>query len=237
MSVGKFYLFSICVFIFTIGCAITTKDRGSESSLAAGSAAQPETSAELSLSEDRKQIEELRKDIPEPKKTDNELLRETLALLGEVSEPPQKHRDRFEKMIRKIRNDYQKQSRKTREAFTKNERQKREDFLNKLKEDRAEFLDDKPDKRRRDKFFNEQEVKRREFTAEERDLRQEFEGDAREKERDFSGLVREKTNEFYRELKLYEKRYQDWQKNEQLKRSGQNTNPTPTYKPIGTEDN
>lgn len=211
LSVGKKLL---VIILMLSGCALKTKERsqGASSELDANS-------EEVSFLSDNKEIEELRKNIPEQKKADNDLLRETLMLLGTVEKPPHKHREHFDNLIRRIRNDHQKKMRKAREDYSRKEKNAREDFLRKLKEEREDFNSDKPDRLKRERFIQEQERRRRDFTANERDKRQQFDGDMRQKESDFSALMRDRTNEFYRELKLYEKRYTEWKRAEELKKS------------------
>ena len=113
-SVGKIFLFSI----------------GLASIPALGLAADE---AEVSLKDDRRSIEELRQNIPPEIRAENDALKESLALLGEVKKSPQEHREKFDRKMREMREKKRKERQKTRQEFSKNERTKRDKFLKELK--------------------------------------------------------------------------------------------------------
>lgn len=167
-----------------------------------------------SLAEDRKQLEELRQQVPAEQRTKNDELAFVLNLLSEVKRPPSEIRNRFDSAVRKRRDLFNKDAGREREDFTKQERKKREDFLAEQKKNRDEFLVLKPKKDERDEFFQRSEEKRKSFFQNEREKRSDFESDMRERRKSFEDYVREKTDAFNQELRSYSKKYDEMRKRE-----------------------
>ena len=219
LSVGKYCLVLVSFVLATLGLAgcsgMKTVDRPESMSSSAQPSEVKSTGAngEVSLAGDRKSIEEMRKNIPEPVRTENDLLRETLNMMGgEVKERPEKIRNRFNKQMRKMRNKYTKESRKKREKHKKEARKKRERFLKELKKEREDFNDRKPTREQRKDFYNEQDEKRKEFFADERDKQKDFTSTMREESNDFNAMVRDRNRAFNREHRIYKKKYDEHQK-------------------------
>lgn len=274
-SVGKIFLQLICVALslaFAVsGCTIVQKGRSGESpsssesngdSVAANAIpsaselANPDTGfGETSIREDIETLADLRKDIPEQKRRENDALKEVLSLLGEVKAPPEKHREKFNRTMRNMREKRRRQMTKTRDNFNKRERKDRETFLKNLKEAREDFTQKKNDRDERKEFYDEQDEKRREYFANERDARREFESEMRQSDSDFNAFYREKTDEFHKELRIYTQQYQDLQKRLKEKEKSKTgayvpgsgsksgaavqtagASPTATYEKLATED-
>jgi hypothetical protein len=196
-SVGRFFRVSILGLIY----------------VGLGLAYAADSTSEVSLKDDQRSIEELRANIPPEVRAENDALKETLSLLGEVKLPPQKHREKFDRQMREIREKGRKARQKEREQFSKNERTKREKFLKEMKEARTAYM--KRNVKSRDdrkEFFDNQDLKRKEYFDQERDARKEFDSTARQQESDANAFHREKTEEFRKELRSYTDRYNDWQK-------------------------
>lgn len=220
-------------------CQMSTKPRTQPLKVSSQiEAAKDKLDGEVSLSGDEKTIEELRKNIPEPKRTDNDLLRETLALLGEVKDPPRRHSDRFNKMVREINNDRRKQDRKLRDNFSKTERKERDAFLKKIKEDRDNFNKKKVTREQRKEFYDEQDEARKDFFANQRDGRKEFDAEQRSQSSDFKAYLKDRTDDFRRELKVYTIKYNDMEKRkrEELKAKEKAARENRSYKPLKTEE-
>jgi hypothetical protein len=224
-SVGKKFLgLVIGLALFVSGCTIVQKSREDGGPVETGSVATPKTAAaaespepavadgEVSIREDMTTIEDLRKNIPEQKRQENDALKNVLSLLGEVKAPPAQHRDKFNRVMRDMREKRRREAQKTRENFNKKERKDREAFLKDLKESREKFNKSKTDKDERKDFYNDQDMRRREFFANERDARKEFESEIRQQDSDFNAFYREKNDEFNKELRIYTQSFNDLQK-------------------------
>lgn len=167
---------------------------------------------EVSLKGDQQTVEELRKSIPPDVRAENDSLKEILSLLGEVKDPPNRHRERFDRLMRKIREDKRKEHKKERDSFSKNERKAREKFLKEQKSDREKFVRKKAPRDEQKEFYANQDARRKEFFDQERDSRKEFESERRQIESDFNAYHKEKLEEFRQELRSYTERYNDFKK-------------------------
>ncbi len=239
--------------ISSLGCEIATKDRPRPVGAESASNNKPEElkkieeklGPEVSLTGDQKTIEELRENIPAEKRADNDLLKETLNMMGEVKLPPNRHRDKFNKLLRKIRNDRRKEDRKLRADFSKDERKTREKFMKQLKEDREKFNKRDTDREGRKEFYDEQDEKRKEFYAKQRDARKEFDAEMRAKSSDFKAYLKERQDEFNYEYRIYTKKYNEWKKQQDEARRARtqstrqrssHTGNQPQYEQLRTEE-
>lgn len=184
-----------------------------------GEARPGEVAEEVSLKADRGQFAELRKQIPEETRRENDELAFVLELMARGDEEPGRIRDRFNKALRDRRSKHDKDLRKQREEFTKQERKSRDSFLKAQAKERESFLrstrgqkhsDELADERQ--EFFKTQDEKRREYFANERDARKEFESRLTEARRAFEDYAREKTNHFNQEYRAYASHYYERKK-------------------------
>lgn len=242
-SEGKFCRLYVCLVLTGLmGCATGTKlsdikKRPPEApELKAPSLVPEPLSAETSLSEDRNELDELRKNIPEEKRRDNDELKEILFFTGELKDPPHRVRDRFNQITRRLREKHRKEVSRIRTQFNKDEKSYRDQFYKKLKDERDEFLEKKVTREKRQKFFDEQDSKRREFQSDERDRRHQFTADLKMKEDDFNQSLRDKTNEFNQEYKNYVQRYTEHQKNLKLKKEKESRPPEGYVEQLKTGD-
>lgn len=162
---------------------------------------------ETSLIEDQSQIEALRQNIPVEKRTENNDLKEILSYMGEIKDPPQRIREKFNRILWRVREKHRIEVQRIRENFNKEEKSYRDQFYTSLKKEREEFLKSRVSHPDRKKFFDEQDTKRREFTADERDRRHQFTADLKMKVDDFNQTLREKINEFNQEYRVYSQKY------------------------------
>lgn len=234
-SVGKFCrMFLWSSFVFILSCAVVTVERPAKTQPTSEPVSTPtekKAKPEVSLAEDRKTVEELRQNIPEPIRSDNDLLKETLSLLGEVKLPPQRHRQRFDRLMRKIRDKHQKQTRKEREQFTKKQKKDRDQFLATLKKEREEFKDKKTERDERKEFYDQQDARRKEYFANERDARKEFDSEMHSRNSDFNALMRDRQKDFSEELRVYKKNYDEMLKQKKAERKRSVTAPPTTKEP------
>ena len=178
-----------------------------------------EVADEVSLRADRSEVADLRKDIPDDVKKENDELALVLSMMKDGTDEPGKVRDRFNTAVRKKREKFDKTMRKQRDDFTKTERKTREEFLKNLKSERDSFVSGR--KRTADarkEFFDDQDVKRRDFFSDQTDKRREFESEVNEERKTFEDYVREQTNRFNQEHREYSTAYYDRQKAEALKK-------------------
>jgi hypothetical protein len=205
---------SILSFISLVACGVTSKHSTEDKK----ANAPVEVSDEVSLKADRSQYADMRKDISEEVKKENDELAIVLDMLTKGDEEPNKIRDRFDKAIRSRRDKEDKILRKKRDDFTKNERKSRDEFLAKLKSDRDEFVKRKMTSEERKKMFDDQDTKRHEYFADEQDKRREFESDISENRKTFEDYAREKQNKFNSDLREYTTNYYERQKGLALKK-------------------
>lgn len=158
---------------------------------------------EVSLSEDRKHLDELRKNIPEEIKQENDELAFVLKLFDDKKRNPTTIQREFNRRVSSVRKKSQRHYRKLRKDFDKEEKAKRKVFLKKAKEKRTKFLDKKPNKEKRDDFFTEERSGRKEFFAEEREKRRDFESETRAKQKEFESQLRDRRKEFDQRMKEF----------------------------------
>ena len=167
-----------------------------------------------SLQADRQALADLRQNIPEDKKRENDELALILGMMSEVKKSPSDIRSRFDSVLRKKRELFNKDMTKEREAFTKDERKKRDDFMKSQREAREMFNREKHTRDEKNEFFRDLDQKRSETSSVERDRRADFEADVRERRKNFEDYIREKQNEFNQENRAYTKRYEEMKKQE-----------------------
>ncbi len=208
------FILGLCVgfCMLSSSCAVKTFDRGDEPAKPSAEsvgreAIDPLRSGEVSLAADRRELDELRRDLPDDVKRQNDELALVLSFLKDGDEDPNKLRDRFQSALRKKREAVDKSQRRRREDFSRSEREAREKFTTEQKSEREEFLSRKRESSARQKFFDQQDEKRRRFHADAQERRKDFEALITEERRDFESMVREKTNFFNQEWRGYRERW------------------------------
>jgi hypothetical protein len=148
------------------------------------------------LQEDRKAFEEVRSQVPEEKRIENDELAYIENLFENPLEKPAKIRDRFYKLLAKKRIKFSKDLTKRREAYVKEERKNREQFTKDIEAQRNEFKRRKTTTDERKEFFSDIELKRKDFYANQKEKRDDFEAQMRDDRKNFEDYAREKTNDF-----------------------------------------
>ncbi len=156
----------------------------------------PLVQPDYKLQEDRKAFEELRSEVPEDKKTENDELAYMEKLFENPLEQPNRIRDRFYKLISKKRDKFSKDLTKKREAYVKVERKDRDQFTKELEAQRKDFKSKKTEADERKNFFADLELKRKDFYANQKEKRDEFEAQMRDDRKNFEDYSRDKTNDF-----------------------------------------
>lgn len=193
-----------------MGCQMATNrtellsDQVAETSLD-----QPKVEEKYKLSADRKLVEELRKDIPEEQKAENDEVALFAGWMSEVRWTPAEVRSKFDSLYRKKREVFEKDIKKSREEFNKNQATSKKDFLKNMDEQSAEIKNKKMDSKERKSRLDEISVSRKEFYTDQKGKRDEFEFGIREKRKEFEDYLRSKRNEFDQEWRSYNKRYQE----------------------------
>ncbi len=160
------------------------------------------------LKEDREAFAEIRKDIPDDRKTQNDEQALILNMMSDLKHSPGEIREKFDSMLTRKRSVFQKDLDKKREEYVKKERQDREKFTKTSETDRKKFTDVKHSADEKAEFFADQDTRRRNFYSDQREKRDEFEADVRDQRKNFDDYVRSKTMEFNQEHRAYIKRYQ-----------------------------
>lgn len=209
---------SVFVFLFFILSCQTRSLNENQNPLVETEAA--EVPSKYKLQEDRKKFEELRKEVPQQVKEENDEKALLLELTGELRNPPDRIREKFDSLKRKKRDLFERDLKSLRKDFTENERKEREVINAELKREKDAFKIKKASPEARKEFFSETEAKRKMRYADLRQKRDDFEADVREKRKDFEDYMRSKQSEFNQEMQIYRQR---WQENERAKRksSGQ----------------
>ncbi|NCN40083.1 DUF1682 domain-containing protein [bacterium] len=169
-------------------------------------------SSEVSLAKDRSSLDELRKDIPEDKRVENDEEAWISPLLGDPSVDPNRYRQKYQYAIRKKRDDFRKKVRKLRDDFTKEERKNRKDFLKVAKEKRSKLNPKELERKELNEKYRELDSERREFFSEQRERRKNFESELNAQSKDFNMEMREKQKAFNDQLREYSKRHRAWEK-------------------------
>lgn len=165
---------------------------------------------DVSLKADRSELADLRKEIPEEIKKNNDELALIFKMISpgqERDEEPSAIRERFNKALRDRRAKVDKELRRRRDQFNKTEKKTRDEFLKNLKESRESFVEKKRSQEERREFFNDQDKSRNEYFAEERDRRKEFESEISAARKEFDDYAREKQNLFNQEYRAYSTAY------------------------------
>jgi hypothetical protein len=195
-----------------LGCATATAE-GPNSHGDSSTLETPRIQDEYRLKEDRKILEELRKDIPEETQVENDELALLLKLTSETQEkPPTKVREKFNSLARKKRNIFQKDMTRKRAEYVKAEKKGRDQFTKENERLKKEFKKKKTSREESREFYSEGDERRRSFYQELREKRAEFETDMRDERKNFDDYMREKTSEFNQEARAYEKRYAERKK-------------------------
>ncbi len=228
------------VLLWLLGCSgIQKRDQMKSSESSEGE----KNESEITIKSDRSYLDDLRKEVPEDVRSENDELATILNLMSGTKNPPSEINNRFQHILRRSRKKFEDQQRRDRSQFDRSERKKRDEFLATKKKEQEKFLNEKRSKEERAEFFRNHDEEKRLFFSDLQDRRREFESETRIKRNDQESYFRERTSTFNQELKDYSKRYyesenalrlkkQMEQKAQRMKRS----DPSATPQPSGLED-
>lgn len=163
----------------------------------------------LNLDGDRQALDELRKDVPEEKRKENDDLAFLLELFARDDQDPAKIREKFDSTLRRRREVFDREMKKERETFSRAEKDRRDQFLAAQSAERETFKSRKTSSEVSRKFFKELDLKRTDFFQAEREKRNDFESDVRDRRKRFEDFVREKQTWFSQEHRAYKKKYDE----------------------------
>lgn len=170
-----------------------------------------------SLSEDRSQFEQLRKDIPQAQQLKNdEKSIYTEWMLGFRKEPSE-IRTKYNDLISRKRDFFNRDMNKIREEYSAAESQRKKTFTDELNQERESIKSMKTTRERKTELYNEIDSKRKNFFIEVKTQRDNFEADFREKRKDFEEYIKEKRDEFNSDLKEYTAQFNENKKKLQPK--------------------
>jgi hypothetical protein len=220
LSISKLCLLTFLIGFISTSCESLQFDRNQDSGLAQSENPLKQTEpaevpSKYRLQEDREKFAELRSEIPQQKKEENDEKALMLELTAELKQPPDRIRDKFDKLKRKKRDYFERDMKSLRKEFTENERKQREITNADLKRERESFKFKKASSEQRKQFFSDLEAKRKLQQSDLKQKRDDFEADVREKRKDFEDYMRVKQNEFNQELQIYRTK---WQQREREKR-------------------
>lgn len=161
------------------------------------------------LKSDRQKLDELRKDIPQDKKNENDEQALFAQYFSEVKKEPSYIREQFSKLLSKKREVFDKDLRKERDQFSKKEQKDREEFLKSQDRQRKEFSKEKKTREESNEFYKILNDKRNEYFSNARERRDDFEADVRDRRKNFEDHVREKQNDFNQQMKDYTAKYNE----------------------------
>lgn len=179
-----------------------------------------ELGAEQSLTADRSELANLRKEIPDEKKKSNDELALFLQLMQPGTLSPEQVHERFRVMMEKRRTSFRNKVQKLRDDYRRDEVKRRDSFLDAQKSKRNSYTSGKHTSEETRDFFSAQDRDRQSFFADERDRRGNFEGEINAQSKDFESYMREKMNEFTEQYRLYSKKYYERAKDKKPAPSG-----------------
>lgn len=222
------YAFGFAMFLTLVGCG--SSEKKSANSYRSADANHPLVDDKYSLAADRKDLDQIRSQMPEEKKRANDELAFILQMVSDsqtdLKKAPSDIRTQFDNILRKKREQFDKDMRNERERVTKEERKQREAFLKSQQEARDGYARQKHTREEKSDFYKEIDEKRSDFFSVEREKRNDFESDFRERRKSFDDYTREKSNEFNQELRAYQKRFDEAKKEREMLKNKANATST-----------
>jgi hypothetical protein len=197
-----------------------------------------QSQGEISLDKDREELNELRKDIPEDIKKENDDLAFILNLFNDPKRDPNKIRREFDKTISNNRKKKEREFKVKRQEFTAKERQSRKDFVSQASKKRNDFLKSKKEKEEKKDFFDRERDERKIYFANEKEKRNVFESEMRSNKKDFDDFLRDKRKEFDDHLRAFKKEQDEIKRKEKLEKeqNHKSTSFNPSKQPLSPEN-
>ena len=205
-SVGKIFPFML---LLSLTACHSTPARDSSQG---AEMVRAELKDEISLKADRTGLGELRSQIPEEKRAENDELAVILKLMNENQIKPSDLQSRYSQLVQKKRNAFRNKVSHVREKFKGQETKQREDFLSEQKTAREEFKKNKTDRKQTADFFSQQDKARLSFFADLTSARKDFEIELQIQTKDFDSYMQERQREFAEQIRLYSKSFHELEK-------------------------
>lgn len=172
----------------------------------------PLVEGQYKLAADREAFADLRKQVPEETKIQNDESAFLEQLMADPSRPPARVREMFHAELSKKRSQFNKDLERRRTDFVRQERSDREAFQKQQEGARKDLRDQKMDLEIRRKAFADLEQKRKDFYQSQRERRDGFEADQRDRRKNFEDYHRQISADFNQAFKNFQARHQENQK-------------------------
>lgn len=170
------------------------------------------------LSADREAFDQIRSQIPDEQRRQNDEKSFLEQLMADPSKTPSRVREEFQKTLTRRRAEFNKDMERRRTDFVRKERGEREDFTRSQSSRRQEIKSQKlgPEERRR--AYDDLEKTRQDFYENQRERRSQFEADRRDDRQNFEDYVREVTADFNQRHRDFTQRHKEHTKLEEARR-------------------
>ncbi len=164
------------------------------------------TAEEISLKKDRSDLDQIRADIPEEVRQQND---EWALILKDMDgvKSPYEARSRYYDKVRRHRERFNEDMRRVREDFNKSEQRQRKAFLDILEAERKTYEKSKHNSDDRKAFFDDHSDRRKIFFENQQDKRKDFESSVTEKRKDFEDYMKDKQKQFDDAIREYTKNF------------------------------
>lgn len=198
-------------FLLLTGC-VTSKSDNPRKISEQRQLVRDQLSGEISLKQDRHELDELRKEVPKEKKEANDELAFSLNQTADLKEEPSKIRQRFQNLVERKRRRFNEKVQKIRNKYQTDETRRRDDFFRDQNEKRDKFRAAKRSTRDSNDFYSQQDRDRLEFFAREREKRADFDDEILQQTKDFNEYMKMKHDEFTEQMRNYTQRFDQMRK-------------------------
>ena len=193
-------LSTVTVLLLATACSSTNQEKMPSEKVRA------ELGKEIRLSDDNKQLNELRKSLPEQKRQDNDDLAEYLKKLEAAEKDPDRARSEFNQLIQRRREKFRGKMNELREGYSKEERKKREAFNAEQNKKREAIRDKKMKPKESQEAYQQLSEEQKDFYANERLRRKDFEAEMQSQLKDFDFMMRERQQAFNEQLRTVKRK-------------------------------
>jgi len=207
-----------------VGCATSKSDNPRKIS-EQRQLVRDQLTSEISLKEDRHQLDDLRKEIPKEKKEANDELAFSLNQTSELKEEPSKIRQRYQNVMEKRRRRFNDKVTKLRRQYQTDETARRDKFFKDQNKARDNYRAENHSASDSHEYYNQLDKDRLEFFAREREKRADFDDEIHQQTHDFNEYMKMKYDEFIEQMRIYTQRYDQMKKEKGNAKSSGDANP------------
>lgn len=168
-----------------------------------------ELSKEIRLSDDNKELNSLRKSLPDQKKQDNDDLAEYLNKLQLAERDPDRARSEFTQLVQSRREKFRDKTNKLRESYATDERKRREEFNEQQNKKREKIRNRRLKPKDSQEAYYELSEEQKDFYSHERLRRKDFEAEIQTQMKEFDFMVRERQQAFNEQMRMMKKKEKD----------------------------